>query len=141
MPSDCTPRISDAASGGGVSRLPCPPRASCAPTVARAAFIPRFTLGAPHTTLNLPAAPASTSHTESRSALGCLPTLTTLATITPEKRGSMRSIDSTSIPAAVRRRDNSAMSASIATNSLSQLSGSFIQATLTQATLTRRVAS
>ena len=69
-----------AASSGGASArlaarrppLPCPLPISRAPTRAKGAVIPARTLGAPHTTLKRPSAPASTSHRFSRSALGWL---------------------------------------------------------------------
>src|SRR5262245_24866017 len=96
---------------------------SAAPTSAQGTFIPGATFGAPHTTSSGTPLPTSTVQTVSRSAFGCLATLSTCATTTPVNGLATGSTDSTSNPDMVRRCASSGVVNRGSTIVLSQLSG------------------
>ena len=93
MPWDSSPRI--------LAFFRVTPFGRLAPTAAKATFCPAATLGAPHTTLNTASAPASTVHSDSLSACGCLTQVSTWPTTTPVRPAKGWRISSTSRPSMV----------------------------------------
>src|SRR6185369_9385024 len=118
MPWLSTPRIFAALISKGWPFSPC----SLAPTSAQGTFWPAATLGAPHTMLSIWPVPASTLHSDSRSALGWLSFSSTLATTTPENGGATGWQSSTSSPDMVSRCDSSSVEMGGSTSVRSQRS-------------------
>ena len=95
MPEDSTPR--------SLARLMRKSPGSTAPTSAHGTFMPAAALGAPQTICKASPWPASTRHTLSLSASGCLSADRISATTIPENDGATGSSSSTSRPDIVSR--------------------------------------